>query len=143
MGAGAQLLHFIKAPALRAVAGTADAQGRGMIRFGHLMPLLAFMLASACSAPPTGRRMRPPAPTTIQAELGYRDVIQAGEDYARQQGYALASRGEAVEIRPNYWRLRFGLAEDGSGKLLHLEFDGATGTIVREEVIPVTPAPEP
>jgi hypothetical protein len=74
----------------------------------------------------------------VQAELGHRDVLQAGEEYARLQGYALAGKPEAVEIRPNYWRLRFGLADKDSGKLLHLEFDGASRAVVREEVIPLT-----
>jgi hypothetical protein len=72
----------------------------------------------------------------VQAELGYRDVLQAGEEYARMQGYAVAGVHEAVELRPNYWRLRFGLADKDSGKLLSLEFDGASRSVVRQEVIP-------
>jgi hypothetical protein len=67
----------------------------------------------------------------VQSELGYRDVIQAGEEYARTQGYA-----QAAEVRPNYWRLRFGLAGRHSGELLHLEFDGTSRSVVREEVVP-------
>jgi hypothetical protein len=52
------------------------------------------------------------------------------------QGDALAGVHEAVELRPNYWRLRFGLADKDSGKLLSLEFDGASRSVVRQEVIP-------
>jgi hypothetical protein len=78
----------------------------------------------------------------VQAELGYREVLQAGEEYARLQGYSLAGKPEAVEVRPNYWRLRFGLAAGHSGKLLDLEFDGASRAVVHEEIIPA-PANEP
>jgi hypothetical protein len=99
-------------------------------------------MASACATAPTERPPQPPSSPTVQAELGYREVVQAGEEYARLQGYALAGKPEAVELRPNYWRLRFGLAEGHSGKLLDLEFDGASRAVVHEEIIP-TPASEP
>lgn len=105
--------------------------------------MLPALLAAACATPATDRPPQPPASPTVQAELGYREVLQAGEEYARRQGYALADRREAVEVRPNYWRLRFGLAEKDSGKLLDLEFDGASGAVVREEVVPVTPGETP
>jgi hypothetical protein len=98
--------------------------------------LLAALFATACATTPTGRPPQPPSSPTVQAELGQREVLQAGEEYARLQGYALADRGEAVEVRPNYWRLRFGLADKASGQLLHLEFDGASRAVVQEEVIP-------
>ncbi len=58
------------------------------------------------------------------------------------QGYALADRGEAVEVRPNYWLLRFGLAGKQSGEQLRLEFDGTSRSVVRQEVIP-EPTPPP
>lgn len=104
--------------------------------------MTAALLCGACATPPTGRRPQPPGSPTVQAELGQREVLQAGEEYARSHGYTLAERREATEVRPNYWRLRFGLAQE-QGKLLHLEFDEGTGTVVREEVIPVTPGEAP
>ena len=100
-----------------------------------LLPLI-LLLASACAATPTGRPPQPPSSPAVQAELGYREVIHAGEEYARMQGYALAGLHEAQEVRPNYWRLRFGLADESSGKWLSLEFDGASRSVVRQEVIP-------
>ncbi|MDC0710535.1 hypothetical protein POL68_18810 [Stigmatella sp. ncwal1] len=103
--------------------------------------MTAALLTGACATPPTGRRPQPPASPTVQAELGQREVIQAGEEYARSHGYTLAEGREATEVRPNYWRLRFGLAEE-QGKLLHLEFDEGSG-VVREEVIPVAPGLAP
>ncbi len=102
--------------------------------------VLTALLASACATPPTQRPPQPHSPATVQAELGQRDVIQLGAEYARLQGYALAEAREAVEVRPNYWRLRYGLAEKDSGKVLHLEFDEASRAVVREEIIP-EPAP--
>lgn len=106
-----------------------------------LLPLI-LLLASACATTPTERPPQPPSSPTVQAELGYREVLQAGEEYARLQGYALANLQEAVELRPNYWRLRFGLADRHSGKWLSLEFDGASRSVVRQEVIP-EPSSEP
>jgi hypothetical protein len=100
-----------------------------------LLPLI-LLLASACATTATERPPQPSSSPTVQAELGYREVLQAGEEYARLQGYALANLHEAVEVRPNYWRLRFGLAEKHSGKWLSLEFDGASRSVVRQEVIP-------
>lgn len=102
--------------------------------------ILAALLASACATTATERPPQPHSPSTVQSELGHRDVLQVGEEYARMQGYALAERREAVEVRPNYWRLLFGLAEKNSGKLLRLEFDGAARVVVREEII-LEPAP--
>ena len=99
--------------------------------------LVSFLLlAGACATAPTERPPQPPSAPAVQAELGYREVLQVGEEYARLQGYALAGMREAVELRPNYWRLRFGLAEKDSGKLLSLEFDGASRSVMRQEVIP-------
>jgi hypothetical protein len=71
----------------------------------------------------------------VQAELGHRDVLQVGEEYARTHGYALANAREAVQVRPNFWRLRFGLAEKDAGKVLQLDFDGASQAVVHEEVV--------
>ncbi len=99
--------------------------------------MLTALLASACATTPTERPPQPHSPPTVQAELGYRDVLQVGEEYARLQGYMLADGREAIELRPNYWRLRFGLADKDAGKWLHLEFDGASRAVVREEVIPL------
>jgi hypothetical protein len=104
--------------------------------------LLLLLMAGACATSPTERPPQPPSSPAVQAELGYREVLQAGEEYARLQGYALAGPREAVELRPNYWRLRFGLAESHSGKLLDLEFDGTSRSVVRQEVIP-EPVGEP
>jgi hypothetical protein len=103
----------------------------------RLPPLGAFLLlVGACATTPTERPPQPPSSPTVQAELGYREMLMAGEEYARLQGYAVAGMYEAVELYPNYWRLRFGLADKDSGKLLSLEFDGASRSVVRQEVIP-------
>lgn len=98
--------------------------------------MLTSLLATACATTATERPPQPPSSPTVQAELGYREVIQAGEEYARAQGYALADSREAVQVRPNYWRLRFGLADKDSGRLLDLEFDGTSHSVVHEVVIP-------
>jgi hypothetical protein len=74
--------------------------------------------------------MYPEPPNTVQQELGYNDVIRIGQEYATSSGYEVAEVAEAVRVRPNYWRVRFGLAPRGSGRLLELEFDEAQRRVV-------------
>jgi hypothetical protein len=100
-----------------------------------LRPAIALALSSAllglgCVGPTTEGRMRPESANTVQQELGYNDVIRIGQEYALSSGYEVAEVAEAVEVRPNYWRIRFGLAPRGSGRLLDLEFDEARRQVV-------------
>ena len=74
--------------------------------------------------------MRPEPVNIVQQELGYDDIIRIGEEYAVSSGYEVTEVAEAVQVRPNYWRVRFGLAPRGSGKLLDLEFDEARRQVV-------------
>jgi hypothetical protein len=83
----------------------------------------AALLGTACGPNTPERRPTPEPSSAVQRELGYRDIVQIGEEYALGQGYELASVVAAEEVRPNYWRVRFGLAPKGSGKLLQIEFD--------------------
>ena len=93
-------------------------------------PALALFLTSTllglgCATGETqARRMNPEPPNTVQQELGYRDIVRMGQEYAMSSGYEVVEVAEAVQVRPNYWRVRFGLAPQGSGRLLELEFDG-------------------
>ncbi|XXF77155.1 hypothetical protein P2318_29490 [Myxococcaceae bacterium GXIMD 01537] len=105
--------------------------------------LPAAWLAAACAGP-TERPPQPPSAYTVQQELGQRDVLQAGAEYARLQGYQVAfAEGEAEEVRPNIWRLRFALAPKGSGKLLQLDFDEATRQVVKSQEIDIVPSAQP
>jgi hypothetical protein len=92
----------------------------------------------ACGTTPTGRPPEPPSAYSIQQELGQRDVIQAGQEYARHNSLLVAEASEAIEIRPNYWRLRFGLP-DQPGRLLELEFDELARRVTRAQEIEVVP----
>jgi hypothetical protein len=74
--------------------------------------------------------MHPEPPNAVQQELGYNDVIRLGQEYAVSSGYDVVEVAEAVQVRPNYWRIRFGLAPRGSGKLLDVEFDQAQRQVV-------------
>ncbi len=74
--------------------------------------------------------MYPEPPNTVQQELGYNDVIRLGQEYAMSAGYEVTEVAEAEQVRPNYWRVRFGLAPRGSGKLLDLEFDGTQPRVI-------------
>ncbi len=98
----------------------------------------AILATLACATGPTGRPPVPPSSAAVQTELGERDVVQAGEEYARNNALVLAQSGEAVEIRPNYWRIRFGLANQ-PGRILEVEFDELTRQVTRARELEVIP----
>ncbi|MCP3059641.1 hypothetical protein LXT21_12715 [Myxococcus sp. K38C18041901] len=100
--------------------------------------LTAAFLAGAGCVGPTGRPPQPPSSASVQAELGERDVIQAGEEYARNNSFVLTQAGEAVEIRPNLWRIRFGL-KDKPGRGVELEFDEIARRVTRAQEIEILP----
>ncbi|NMO13435.1 hypothetical protein HPC49_08740 [Pyxidicoccus fallax] len=101
----------------------------------------ALLFGAACAGP-TNRLPQPPSAYAVQQEIGQRDVIQAGEEYARNNSFLLAEASEAIEIRPNYWRIRFGLA-DRPGRGIELEFDELARRITRAQEIEITPGALP
>lgn len=92
--------------------------------------LSSTLLGLGCVGDSQSRRMYPEPPNSVQQELGYRDVVRIGQEYAMSAGYEVSDVAEALEVRPNYWRVRFGLGPKGSGKLLELEFDEAQRRVV-------------
>jgi len=113
---------------------------RLLLPLGCLLPALVAGLA--CGTTGTGRPPEPPSAYSVQQELGQRDVVQAGLEYARNNSLMLAEAREAIEIRPNYWRLRFGLA-DQPGRLLELEFDELARRVTRAQEIDILPGDLP
>jgi hypothetical protein len=104
----------------------------------RLLLSAGFLAGAACGTTPTGRPPEPPSSYSVQQELGQRDVVQAGQEYARNNSIVLAEAGEAVEIRPNLWRLRFALA-DRPGRVLEMEFDELARRVTRAQEIDVIP----
>lgn len=103
----------------------------------------AILAGIACATPPSGKQPVPPSSYDVQLELGQRDVIQAGQEYARNNAIMIAEAGsEAVELRPNYWRIRFGLAEK-PGRGLELEFDQLARRVTRAREIEILPGEAP
>ncbi|PTL75552.1 hypothetical protein [Vitiosangium sp. GDMCC 1.1324] len=90
----------------------------------------AALFGAGCATETPERRMVPEPAYDVQNELGYNDVVRLSQDYATAHGYEVTEVAEAVQVRPNYWRVRFGLAPRGSGKLLDLEFDQAQRRVV-------------
>ncbi|MCP3105202.1 hypothetical protein LZ198_40670 [Myxococcus sp. K15C18031901] len=108
---------------------------------GFLLPV-GLLVGAGCMGP-TGRLPVPPSPADVQAELGERDVIEAGQEYAFNNSMVLAQSGEAVEVRPNFWRIRFGLAGKPN-RGVELEFDSLARKVTRAqeiEIIPGTTSP--
>ncbi|QSQ22977.1 hypothetical protein JY651_49145 [Pyxidicoccus parkwayensis] len=102
----------------------------------------AILAGVACASQPTGRPPVPHSAYSVQLELGQRDVIQAGEEYARNNAFLLSESRDAVEIRPNYWRVRFGLANK-PGRGLELEFDELARRVTRAQEIEILPGELP
>lgn len=100
------------------------------LRSAIALVLSSALLGIGCVGPTREGRMYPEPPNTVQEELGYRDVVRIGQQYAVSSGYEVTDVAEAVEVRPNYWRIRFGLAPRGSGRLLDIEFDEARRQVV-------------
>ncbi|MGE6758534.1 hypothetical protein ACQKGO_11010 [Corallococcus interemptor] len=85
----------------------------------------------------------PPNSQSVRAELGERNIIEAGAEYSRQNAILLADSGdsEAIRIRPNYWRIRFALPEEGSGNILALNFDELAQRVTGSRRLDITPVP--
>lgn len=91
---------------------------------------------------------QPCPPPAVVAELGYTEVVKLGESYATQLGYTTPEIRKAEEISRGIWRLRFGVGEPGSARLLELELDARTRALLKSsELVEIekslTPAPRP
>ena len=94
-----------------------------MVLSARALVLSASLLGAGCALQTSERRMVPDTAPSVQQQVGYSDVIRLSQDYAVAHGYEVMAVSQAEEVRPNYWRVRFGLGPKGSGKLLDLEFD--------------------
>lgn len=111
-----------------------------------LLPALLTGLGCASAGlGPTGRQPVPPNSPPVQQELGQRDVVQGGPEYARQSAIVQVDRGDTEEVRfqPNYWRVRFAAPEAGSGSLLALSFDELAQRVTGARRLDITAAPVP
>ncbi|RKH66740.1 hypothetical protein D7W81_14905 [Corallococcus aberystwythensis] len=105
--------------------------------------LPAFLAGVGCATGPTGRLPVLPSSQPVQEELGERNVVDAGQEYARQNSILLSEGGESLRFSPNNWRLRFGLPEEGSGKFLDLDFDALAQRVTGEQRLDITSAQSP
>ncbi|TSC29360.1 hypothetical protein [Corallococcus sp. Z5C101001] len=106
-----------------------------------LLPVL--VAGVGCATGPTRRTPVPPSSPDVQAELGERNVVDSGAEYAHQNGLVLAKGSEGVRFEPNYWRIRFGLPQQGSGKLLDLQFDELAERVTGGRRLEINPPPVP
>jgi hypothetical protein len=104
-----------------------------MISSRSIAPLLlaSALLGVGCATQTPERRAGPEPSVAVQRELGFQEIVRFGEDYAEQQGYQVAEVQEAIEVRPNYWRLRFDVMPKGKRLQLVLEFDESQRRVVK------------
>jgi hypothetical protein len=70
--------------------------------------------------------------SSAEQELAYRDALDIGTAYATQR-YEDPEFHEAEQLSPNLWRVRFGLAPKGSGRVVDLHVDGSKGAVIRSD----------
>lgn len=106
---------------------------QGRMRITGISVVLASALFAACST--TSERPAQPMRPASSAELsfGYQEAIDLGSRYVADYGYANTKLHGAEQLYPNIWRVRFGLAPEGSNGILELYFDGANRTLVKAE----------
>lgn len=107
-----------------------------------LITTCAVLALAACVTPDRQplSRSRPPNPAELS--LNYQEAIAATGNAATSAGYEISDLRVLEQVRPNYWRVRFGLAPKGSGRLLDVYFDGGRHEIVKtEEVVTSHPTP--
>lgn len=103
--------------------------------------ILTAALFMGCVTPDRPPLPRTPAPSTPQLASSYADAIQRSSQAAASLGYATDVQ-VMEQIRPNYWRVRFGMAEQGSGKFLDVYFDGQRREVVETREIDIKPVTE-
>jgi hypothetical protein len=62
---------------------------------------------------------------------GQQDAIEFTSSALQREGYQHLEVQSAEQVGPNYWKIRFGLAPQGSGRVLDVYFDGARRQLVK------------
>jgi hypothetical protein len=111
-----------------------------VVLFPALVALCTSCASGSSSRPP---RPQPPLSPAEITQFGFNEVLQWGKQYLLERGYE-AELLEALPTGRTLWRLRFGLAPRGSGRLLELTFDTTGQRLVRAvELVEVPPSPRP
>jgi hypothetical protein len=75
---------------------------------------------------------------------GQQDAIEFTSSALQREGYQRLEVQSAEEVRPNFWKIRFGLAPRESGRVLDVYFDGAQQKVVKKiEAVEDGPASKP
>jgi len=91
----------------------------------RLMPLIALLFAAGCvTAAPTQTTSR-----RVSADL----AVELSSEFLARQGIVHIETESVEELRPNYFRIRFGLAPHGSGRIIDAYFDGTRREVVKTE----------
>jgi hypothetical protein len=73
---------------------------------------------------------RLPRPSSAEQRLGYQEAISAGTIAAKQLGFPSPQLIAAEEIAANVWCVRFGLAPQGTGRVLEIHV-GERGQVLQ------------
>ena len=104
---------------------------------------LLAIIGTSCSAP--DRPPLPPAQPLSTAELAfnYQDAVEVSGEAAAAAGYERGDVRSLEQVGPNYWKIRFGLADNGDGRVIDIYFDGARREVVSTKEVDVVTDSEP
>lgn len=98
--------------------------------------ILPAMLLLACVTPDRPPLPRTPAPSTPQLASNYYETIELSAQAAQSRGYPTTLQ-MMEQVRPNYWRVRFG--SNGAGKGIDIYFDGTRREVIEAKEIDLQP----
>jgi len=73
--------------------------------------------------------------SSAERSQGYQEAVDMSQEYVSRQGRADAKFASAEQVKPNLWRVRFGLAPEGSGRVFDVYFDGTRREIIKSEEV--------
>lgn len=99
------------------------------LRFVLMLAAMGVLSCATISPGTADRRTGPPS--AGERVLNNQEAVAFSTAAIERDGYVSAEVHSVEQLRPNYWRIRFGLAPRGSGRLLEVYFDGAEQRLVK------------
>jgi hypothetical protein len=96
----------------------------------------AFAAVLGCVSGTAGRPAHPMRPLSSgERSQGYQEAVDMSQAFVSRQGRTDAKFVSAEQVKTNIWRVRFGLAPEGSGRVFDVYFDGSRRTVIKSEEV--------